>query len=375
MPLTERENFLQTVTFGEPEWLPTFYMNFYLATWLKYGRALEELARRHPQVYVEPLNFPESPDELGKEQLEGTFRDNWGCVWHTAPGGAGLQGQVVEHPLADWAALETYMLPDPLTQDDWKERDWEQIRQKIEALKRQDKVAYGDAGCLFDRLYYLRGFENLMIDFASDAPQLPELIDRLEEHTLQVVDQWLKIGIDALYFHTDIAFNQSLMIRPEQFRRYIKPMYQKLFAPCRAAGVHVYLSSEGYLLNIVDDLVECGVSIQDAEVSSNTLEGIERNYKGRICVLFYPDAQKMPFWNPDQVRAHIREAVLRLGSPRGGLMIASYPTPDVPLENIEAMAQAIEEFRTYWWDGRGASQEQISGTYNLPDLDMSSKGA
>jgi hypothetical protein len=44
--------------------------------------------------------------------------------------------------------------------------------------------------------------------------------------------------------------------------------------PCRAAGAHALLSSDGYMLDIVDDLIECGVSCHDPQVSANGLEGI-----------------------------------------------------------------------------------------------------
>ena len=41
------------------------------------------------------------------------------------------EGQVVEHPLADWRALDTYRAPDPMTTGDRGPVDWEDIRQRI----------------------------------------------------------------------------------------------------------------------------------------------------------------------------------------------------------------------------------------------------
>ncbi|NLE44611.1 MAG: hypothetical protein GX620_07800 [Chloroflexi bacterium] len=354
MPLSERENFIRAVTFANPEWTPTAYMSFYHATWRKYGRALEDLVLRHPLIY--PDHVPGSVDFTASSpgSREGEyFTDNWGCVWYVVPEGGGMMGQVVEHPLSDWSALSAYVPPDPLELEDRRARDWDRLRDEVERLHHLGKVAWGQVGSVFDLFYHLRGFENLMMDFATEAPQLPRLIDMVTEHRLVVVDKLLETGVDAIYFHADIGFQHSLMIRPAQFRRYIKPMFKTLFTRCREAGTHVYFSSEGRLIDIVADLVECGVSIHDVEMASHTLDEIAEAYGGKICVMFYPDAQKMPLWQPSEVKEHIGDVVKRLGSPTGGLIFAGYPTPDVPLANIEAMALAMEEYRTYWHTGRG----------------------
>ena len=117
--------------------------------------------------------------------------------------------------------------------------------------------------------------------------------------------------------------------------------------------MHVYLSSDSVLLEIVDDLIECGVLVHDPQIRANTLAGIIRAYKGKMCVKLDLDGQMFPFCKPADIRAQVKEVVTQLGSPQGGLELTSFLSPDVPLENIEALAVAIEEFRTYWWDGRG----------------------
>jgi hypothetical protein len=55
-----------------------------------------------------------------------------------------------------------------------------------------------------------------------------------------------------------------------------------------------------------------------------------------------------PFATPEQIDAHVREAVEKLGSPEGGLWLSAECGPDVPLENIEAICQALEKYRGYF---------------------------
>ena len=165
----------------------------------------------------------------------------------------------------------------------------------------------------------------------------------LEE--MKLVHMWLEIGVDIIAFHTDIGTQRGLMISPAKFRRIIKPMFKKIFTTCREAGVHVSLSSDGRLLEIVDDLVECGVSMHDPQFRANTLEGIARTYKGKMCINLDLDRQMFPFCKPADIRQQVKEAVEALHAPEGGLMIfASISGANVPLENIEAICQAFEAF-------------------------------
>ncbi|MFH1006861.1 MAG: uroporphyrinogen decarboxylase family protein, partial [Candidatus Latescibacterota bacterium] len=230
------------------------------------------------------------------------------------------------------------------TQTERGERDWKKTEQELQQAEQKGRPRHGYAERLFDRLYLLRGFENLMFDIATDDPHLPKLIDMLVDYELRLVQKWLDMGVDAIGFHTDIGSQHALMISPRQFRKYIKPMFKKIFGVCRDAGVHVSLSSDGRLLEIVDDLIECGVSMHDPQFRANTLEGIEAAYKGKMCINLDLDRQMFPFCTPDDIKRQIDDVIERLGSSEGGLMlIGAIYGRDVPLENIEALCSGLEE--------------------------------
>jgi len=340
--MNDRENFLRTLEFRNPEWIPCT-IGFSPLTWHTYREKLEQIVLKHPRIFKDykkgSINFDDFPPGYRK----GKFKDNWGCVWENHL--EGLEGQVVEYPLADWKALDTYRPPDFLTKTERGDINWEKIKEDIEENRKKGLLTLGNGERLFDRLYFLRGFENLMIDFATDDPHLQKLIDMLTEYEVGLVNKWLEIGVDAICFHTDIGTQNSLMINPEKFRKYIKPMFKEIFTRVRKAGTHVLLSSDGCLLEIVDDLVECGVSMHDPQVRANTLEGIKKAYKGKMCINLDLDRQMFPFCKPEDIRKQIREGIEMLNSPKGGLMMqAGIWGDDVPLENIEAICEAYEEF-------------------------------
>ena len=346
--MTHRENWLRAVQFRRPEWIP-ISAGFSPLTWHEHREALEEVLLQHPFLFPgykkgsQDFNAP-----YGPVYREGTyFRDNWGCLWHNVLGG--LEGQVVESPLADWAAFDAYRPPDFLTQTERGTRDWKQIETNVKAAKAGGHLTWGDGERLFDRLYFLRGFENLMLDFATDDPHLPRLLEMLTEYELGLVRQSLELGVDVVGFHTDIGHQTALMISPAQFRCYIKPMFMEIFQTCRKAGALVYLSSDGCLLEIVDDLIECGVCVHDPQVRANTIDGIARAYRGKLCANVDLDRQMFRFCKPDDIWRQVEEAVQKVGSPEGGIMLAgSVWDAGVPLANIEALCAALEQFRAYF---------------------------
>ncbi|MGB9620541.1 MAG: uroporphyrinogen decarboxylase family protein, partial [Armatimonadota bacterium] len=340
--VTDRENWLRVVEFRYPERIPCG-IGFSPLTWHTHREKLKEVILRHPLLFPGYQKGKTDFDSFGDVYREGEYyTDNWGCTWYNRIGG--LEGQVVGHPLEDWSALAGYEFPDVMTKSERGDRDWNSIRETIAHQRERGELVVGNGERLFDRLYFLRGFENLTADFATDDPHLQVLIDRFTEHQLKLVNEYLKIGVDAIAFHTDIGTQNALMISPAKFRKYIKPMFMTLFRPIREAGAHVILSSDGRLIEIVDDLIECGVSVHDPQLRANTLDDIEKFYKGRLCANVDLDRQMWAFCTPEDIDAQVRQVVERLYTPEGGLMVsASVWDANTPLENIDALCTALEK--------------------------------
>ncbi|MHA1791271.1 MAG: uroporphyrinogen decarboxylase family protein [Promethearchaeota archaeon] len=340
-----RDNYLRAVEFRNPSWIPCS-MSIFPAVWAKYKKKLLDIVKEYPFIFGTLIKYKKNFDKIPFHHQAGvTYVDNWGCTWHVAKGG--FEGQVVGNPIDDWSKFETHEFPDPLKKTETGSRGrfyWGLARFFARIGKRAGYLVSGSAERLFDRLYFLRGFDNLMQDFAMNHPLLPKLVKKLEDHEMKLVKAWLKVGVDIVGFHTDIGMQDRLIISPRQFRKYIKPMFKTLFQACRAGGAHVYLSSDGYLLDIVDDLVECGVSVHDPQLRANTLEGIKRAYKGKMCVDLDLDRQSFPFDSPGELKEQVAKSVELLSAPEGGLMMkAEISDPNVPLKNIKALLDSFME--------------------------------
>ena len=315
------------------------------AVWSQYKDALWDVVAKYPEVAGPPPKRGFWNEFGDRQRLGARWQDRWGCVWENRY--AGIEGQVVAHPLADWNRFESFQPPDPAGGHDSGEIDWEKTRKDVLEAKGRGELTQGGVshGFLFLRLAYLRGFENLMMDFASGDPRLQRLIDMIVKFNMGLVKRYVDLGVDYIYFGDDLGMQDRLPISPCHWRAYIGPAYARLFGVCRSAGVHVYLHSDGYIVDIMRDLIEVGVTILNPQDLVNGLETIKRELMGKVCIDLDIDRQKIvPWGTPAEIDAHVRRCVQTLSSPRGGLMLICGIYPGTPLENIEAVLAAMTRY-------------------------------
>ncbi len=354
MPLSHRDNYLRAATFQRPQWIPCSVL-ISPASWIELREAAEEVALRHPRLFpgfrkgsVDFDNLPIPP----YERVGVRHRDAWGCIWQTHI--EGLTGEVINSPLADWDDLAAFPQPDPLTSNDQNNPpDWNTLAHRMQEARQKGQVASGGLphGWFLMRLWYLRGFENLMHDIALGEPRLDELIDRLYRYASARVDRWLEAGPDVMYFPEDLGSQTSSLISPRHFRRYVLPTYQELMQRCHDRGVLVHMHSDGNLIRIADELLEAGVDIINPQDLCNGIGELKRVFKGRVAMELDIDRQSViPFGTRRQVRELIEEEVRELGSPEGGLMMVAGIYPSTPPEQIDALCEAMEATMDYWHD-------------------------
>jgi uroporphyrinogen decarboxylase len=341
--MTERENFLAAARFLGPEWIPCC-VGIMPATWARYREDLEGLLLRHPKLFPDFEPGKVAFDEFGPTYREGElFTDNWGTVWDNRRGG--LEGSPIRNPLADWSALDSYSAPDPLRYAEREKRpDWAETEAEIKRRRAGGRTVWGWVDRFFERLHFLRGFGNLMLDLGTGDARLGKLIDLVIDHNVALARRWVELGVDVLSFGDDLGTQKGPMVGLGRFREFLLPGYRREFGVGRRAGTEVYLHSDGRIVDLIPDLADAGVTIINPQAGCNGLLDIARVCKGRVCVNLDLDRQGvLPSGSPGDVREHVREAIERLGHPAGGLMIFGECEPDVPMENIESLCRAMED--------------------------------
>lgn len=343
-------NNLKTIYFDYPEWTPG-NVYFLPATWMQHRQSLEDVVLEHPRVF--PYYKKGSVDYdfkagMGSPMYEtGLHTDCWGTVWNNIA--RGLDSQVHDEPVADWSAYEDWKkhLPDPMKDDTFGPRgDWEQLRQSMAAAKAHGNLASSCPlmhGFFFMRLYYLRGFENLMVDLALDDPRLHELISILEQYNTAVVRKVLDLGAEEVVLGEDLGMQKSLPISPEMWRKFVKPSYEATLGQCRDRGTLLYLHSDGHILEIIPDLIELGVKVLNPQIRANGLDGLQKMAKGKVSLNQDLDRQLFPFATPSGIEDHIGEVFEGLYLKEGGLALVAEVGPEVPLKNVDAICRTLEK--------------------------------
>lgn len=327
-----------------PEWIPCS-VHISDASWDQLRDELEEVICRHPILFA---NFKKGERDYERWEFASAcranerFTDAWACVWVSSVDG--LEGQVVENPLDDWKKLKDYRIPDASEQADRGPANWQLEQGKVRKAKRKGCLTHGCTphGFLLMRLWYLRGFENLMLDIATNTPELAELINMVTSYNKKIVDQWLAMGVDLIKFGEDLGTQAASIISPRDFRKWVVPAYKKLMKPCQEANCLVALHSDGYVMELMDDFAECGVNIINVQDLYNGIDNLAREVKGRMCVRLDIDRQTVvPFGTRKEIGELIEEEIRKLGSPRGGLEMVAGIYPPTPSENVDALCEAL----------------------------------
>ena len=314
------DDFMKAMLYQYPEKIPV-RMSLLPGTWMKYRGELNALAKKYPDIIKQYVRDESNYDELPIKYQKGQWTDEWGCVWSNL--NDGLSAYVTDHPYP--------------------------TRESVRGIKAPERDIGTPHGFMYLRLADLRGFEELMIDFAEEPLELEMLIQVVLEYNVRQVENMVRNNKDEiLWFGDDLGIQHGLAMGAEKWRKYIKPCFSRLYGICHREGRYVHMHTDGCIHEIIPDLIDCGVNSVNAQFRANGLDNLMRVCKDKICLDLDLDRQMFPFCTPQDIDDHVKEVVEKLGSPRGGLSLIAECAPDVPLGNIEAICQAMEKYKNYW---------------------------
>jgi uroporphyrinogen-III decarboxylase len=268
--------------------------------------------------------------------------DEWGCYW-TVMGET--IGQVTGHPLADWDNFETYKFPDP-----YNEKRFSKVEEAKKQIKEQKYLMGNVWFTLFERMHFLRGFPNLLIDLNRDKRKVLILADRILDIQIEIVKQWADFGVDGIAFTDDWGGRERTFIHPKIFREIFKPRYKRLFDSVHREGMHAYLHSDGKINEIIHDLVEAKLDVlHNPTPRLLGINNLARSIGGKMCFCCCCDNQStMIYGTKAEIRKEAKYLVDALGCFKGGFIaIMSNGTLKVDPKKHRIMYEAFREFGKY----------------------------
>ena len=266
---------------------------------------------------------------------EKHIQDMFGVVWTREQ--KGDFGVVQEYILKE-AGFGDYRFPEP---------DEASIREKCARLatRRSGQFTMYIIGfSLFERAWSLRGMEDVLVDFILNPGFADELLDRIVDYNLKVVDIVAEYPIDCVFFGDDWGQQKGLIMGPDHWRRFIKPRIEKMYAYVKSKGMLVAQHSCGDVSEIFGDIVDAGMDIYNTfqpEVYDGAL--MKRLHGDRVTFYGGISTQRLlPYGSPDEVKAETRRLMDVLGVDGGYIVAPTHAIPDdTPIENILAFLDVV----------------------------------
>ena len=304
----------------------------------KYGERLKVMAEKFPEDLLTCFYTP--PGEDTSYTANPAYR--WGYSDYSEVESHSIGERKVL--LDDWEDLELLL-------QDFPNPNEPGVFDGVEAAAcRSGKDTY-KLGCwwhfLHERFWNIRGMENLMFDYYDAMDELKLLGRRLLDYYKVIVDRFHALGFNGIFTSDDLGHQTGPMMSPEIFHELYFPLYKEFINYVHNRGMHFFLHSCGDNTLLMDDLCAAGVDVfHPIQKGCMDLEQTVSKYGSRMAFLAGFDVQhQIVEGTPQQVRQEVREmkSVFRA---RGGRMLMAAGNgmmPDTPMENIEAMLEAMCE--------------------------------
>ncbi len=274
-------------------------------------------------------------DGFDTEEQNGYLRDEFGVLWNKGEQTRemGDWGGIAGSPLKE-PTLEGYQFPDPFAKG-----RYDPVIQESARAGGRFVTLHLDG--LFDVAWHIRGFEQLMMDFACEEEFVTKLLDRSLEYNLGMIEA-APSCVDGIRFGEDWGQQKGLLMGGKYWRKFLKPRLKEMYAAAAKRGFHVLIHSCGDITELFPDLIEMGVeAVNPIQLEVMDLTYIKREYGSYVTLYGGLGCQStIPLQKPADVLREAEERLKLLS--KGGRYIfgpsGAIPT-EAPLENVVALTE------------------------------------
>jgi uroporphyrinogen decarboxylase len=275
---------------------------------------------------------------MAEDTSEKFFTDIYGTVWQMD-----VRPYHHEEPALKEPTLANFRWP---TMDEVFDPDWEErALGVIEA--NPDRFVVGILGYgLFERTWTLRGFESILSDCILEEDFYDELVAKVAEHQMAMVERILELPVDGIMFSDDWGYQRGVLIGAERWRRFLKPRLAEMYQQVHEAGRYTLSHCCGSIAEILPDLIEIGLdvieSVQPEAVAMNPY-ALKRRFGEQITFWGGLGSQStIQIGPPEAIKAEVEKLRQEMGA-GGGYILAPAKSlqPGTPVENAAAVVEAF----------------------------------
>ncbi|MCP4168222.1 MAG: hypothetical protein GY759_20345 [Chloroflexi bacterium] len=130
------------------------------------------------------------------------------------------------------------------------------------------------------------GIENCWMHLGKSKKLMAAWFDKYADWLCGLVDSCVDAGVDIITLSDDWGSNQNMLFSPRMWRRQIAPYTARVVQHAHDRGVFVNLHSDGYIMNIMDDIVEIGYDMMHPVQESAGMdpETVKRDYGDKLVI-------------------------------------------------------------------------------------------
>ncbi|HVP17864.1 MAG TPA: uroporphyrinogen decarboxylase family protein [Spirochaetia bacterium] len=276
--------------------------------------------------------------------------DIWGVGRRDVSYGSGSYDEIVHYPLAADGGvpdLDAHRWPDP----DWF--DYAGLPRVIDAaLRGRDMCVMVGNGNIFETSWYMRGFEQMLMDVMTDEDLVNRIMERVTAFYCAFFSRVLEAArgrVDLIFTADDIGDQRGLLMPLEKWERLIKPHHARLNAVVHACGAKVIYHTDGSIMPAVEGLIDMGIDVLQAlQFSADNMdpEVLKDRFGDRLCFEGGVSVQTtLPFGSPEDVRREVQERIRVLGRDGGYILgPAHWIQAGTPAANIAALFDTALEY-------------------------------
>ncbi len=293
--------------------------------------------------------------ELGIDLCRG-----WGASydishdgWTQEDGSHKISGQTywqVKHPIQS-IEDQTNFKTDAIDMN-WVNNDWIDWNRSRKELLEPYTMWVPGCSCGFHAAYALMG-QALFSYAIYDVPyHVERIIEEQTFNSLQMINAAAEAKLSPIFFiGDDIAYKGALMFSPDFLKRTFIKSLRKCCEPLKKVGIKIIFHSDGYVMDILDDMIEAGIDgLNPIEpIAGMDIAYLKKHYGKNLVLVGNVDcSQVLPLGSVKDVVEATKQCI-RDASPGGGHFIGSSSeiVPSTPVENILAFYEACREFGKY----------------------------
>lgn len=271
-----------------------------------------------------------------QEVKSGYYKDYFGVIWNkTFDKTLG----VVDDLLLKEPKFGDFRFPDPdsLPVYDFIEKN------NRDYPDRFHMISIGFA--LFERAWSLVGMENLMLNMLLQPEFIHELLDRINEYNIKVIENAASLGVDCVHLGDDWGSQKGLLISHDMWSEFIMPRLIRTCLAARNKGLLVSLHCCGKVDELFPDMIECGVDVFDPfQPEVMDIYQLREKYRGQLAFWGGLSVQKtLPYGTPEEVTRESRKLLTEMAPGGGYIFSPSHSlTSDIPPENVRAFLDVAQ---------------------------------